>query len=424
MNDIIDLTPFALAHGGEAIGRHEGRAIFVPYTMPGERVRVEIVEDHQRYARARLVEVLEPTPARVTPGCPYFGPDKCGGCQLQHIAYPVQVRLKGRVVVDQLQRIGKFDAPPVLEPIPDARGWEYRNRALFHTTEEGIPGFLAAGSQEVYPVEDCLILHPLLSQLYRSLQMQQPNVEKMELRVGAATGDLMVILQTYDEEPPSLEVDFPLSIVQVRHDTTPTPLVGLDYITEVVHGREFRISATSFFQVNSAQAEQLVTLVLDALDLEGDEVVVDAYCGVGLFTAFIADQANLVVGIELNPDAIDDAVYNLADAENVTLLEGLVEYALPEVEERVDAVVLDPPRAGLETEALDALVAHEPARIVYVSCDPATLARDLRRLVRAGYTLAWVQPVDLFPQTYHIENVALLTRSVSPASQSPKSGVH
>ncbi len=410
MSETFEIIPFAMAHGGDALGRYEGRAIFVPYTMPGERVRVELIEDHKRYARARLVEILDPAPARVAPPCPYFGPSKCGGCQFQHIAYPTQVQVKGRVVIDQLERIGKFKDPPVLEPISDETGWEYRNRALFRTTDEGYPGFLSAGTQDVYPVGDCLIVHPLLSRLYRSLHMKQPDVEKMELRVGTATGDLMVVIQTYDEESPSLEVDFPLSIVQVRHDTTPTPLVGLDYITEVVRGREFRISATSFFQVNSNQAAQLVELVLEALALQGDEVVVDAFCGVGLFTAFIAEQASLVVGIELNPDAIDDAVYNLANAENVTLLEGLVEHALPEIEQPIDAVVLDPPRAGMERAALDALVHHAPERIVYVSCDLATFARDSRRLVEKGYTLAWVQPVDLFPQTYHIETVALLTR--------------
>lgn len=413
MGESFEMNLFAMAYGGDAIGRHEGRVVFVPYTMPGERVRVEIVEDHKRYARARLLEVVEPAPARVEPPCPFFGPDKCGGCQFQHIAYPTQVRIKGRVVADQLQRIAKFDDPPLLEPIPDETGWEYRNRALFRTTELGYPGFLSAGSEEVYPVDDCLIVHPLLSQLYRSLHMKHPNVEKMELRVGTATGDLMVVLQTYDEEPPSLKVDFPLSIVQVRHDTTPTPLVGLDYITEVVHGREFRISATSFFQVNSEQAGQLVDLVLDALALEGDEVVLDAYCGVGLFTAFIAEWASLVVGIEINPDAVDDGVYNLADAENVTLLEGQVAYALSEVEEQIDAVVVDPPRGGVEKEVLDALALKAPERIVYVSCDPATFARDARRLVRKGYTLDWVQPVDLFPQTYHVETISLLTRESS-----------
>ncbi len=408
MSEYIELTLFALAHGGEAIGRHEGRAIFVPYAIPGERVRVEIVEEAKRFARARLLEVLEPSPVRVEPPCPYFG--ACGGCHLQHIAYPVQAELKALVVLDQFQRIGKFENPPVLEPLPDETGWDYRNHARFRTTADGHLGFLAAQSHQVVPVEDCLIVHPLVCQLCQSLDMTLPEATWVEMRVGTATGDLMVVLQTDDDEPPVLEVDFPLSVVQARSDGAVIPLIGLDYIMEIVNGREFRISATSFYQVNSAQAGELVELVLDALELKGYEKVLDAYCGIGLFTAFLAEQASYVTGIEAAHDAVADAHHNLAGADNITVLEGLVEDVLPTLETAFDAVVLDPPRTGLELPALDALVAHQPERIVYVSCDPATLARDARRLVNGGYTLEWVQPVDLFPQTYHIECVALFTR--------------
>lgn len=399
-----------MAHGGEALGRWGDRTLFVPYAIPGERVLVEIVEEHQRYAHTRLLEVLEPSPARQTPPCPYFGAEGCGGCQWQHITYPVQVSLKGRVMVDQLQRIGKLAEPPVLEPLADDQGWEYRNHSRFRLTPAGRPGFLSANSHHVIPVDDCLILHPLLSNLLASLELTLPELEWLELRAGTATGDLMLVLQTVDDEPPELAVDFPLSIVQVRHDGAVLPLIGLDYITEVVHGREFRISATSFYQVNSAQAERLVDLVLAALELQGDEQVVDAYCGIGLFTAFLSERAARVTGIELSEEASADARYNLAGSENVEWLTGPVELLLGTVAHPVDAIVLDPPREGLERRALDALAAHRPARIAYVSCDPATLARDTRRLTEAGYTLAWVQPVDLFPQTYHLENVALFTR--------------
>ena len=408
MSETFELHVTAMAHGGDAIGRHNGRTVFVPFAIPGERVRVELVEERKHFVRARLLEVLEPSPVRVAPPCPYF--EYCGGCHFQHIAYEAQVQIKGLVVVDQFRRVGKFEEPPVFEPLPDASGWEYRNHARFHITAEGRPGFLAANSHEIIPIEDCLIMHPLLSQLHTSLDLLLPDVEQLELRVGTATGELMLLLQTYDEEPPALEVDFPISIVQVCHDTLPVPLIGLDYITEIVHGREFRISATSFYQVNSMQAERLVEIVLGALDLEGHEIVLDAYCGVGLFTAFIAEEAGAVVGIEINGASVADAVFNLADAPNVTLIEGQVEDVLPDLEEAFDAVVLDPPRTGLDPVTLDTLVTAAPTRIVYVSCDPATLARDARRLVDAGYTLEWVQPVDLFPQTFHIETVALLTR--------------
>jgi 23S rRNA (uracil1939-C5)-methyltransferase len=322
----------------------------------------------------------------------------------------VQARIKGLVVMDQFQRIGKFQEPPILEPIPDETGWEYRNHALFHADAEGRLGFLSARSHDVYPIDDCLILHPLLSNLWQSLDMVYPELEWMELRAGTATGDLMVVLQAKEEESPSLEVDFPLSVVQIRHDDAIAPLIGLDYIMESAGGREFRISATSFYQVNSAQATQLVDLVMEALELRGYQKVLDAYCGVGLFTAFLSEEAGTVTGIEAYPVAVADAMHNLAGADNVTILQGAVEDVLPTIEHKLDAAVVDPPRTGLELDALDALAAQAPKRIVYVSCDPATLARDARRLVKHGYTLQWVQPVDLFPQTYHIENVALLTR--------------
>lgn len=407
MSQTFDLKVTAMAHGGDAIGKHEGRSVFVPYAIPGEVLRVELAEERKHFVRARLLEVLEPSPVRMAPPCPYFG--NCGGCHFQHIAYEAQVRIKGLVVLDQFRRVGKFENPLVFEPLPDTSGWEYRNHARFHIDDGGRPGFLAVDSQRVVPVEDCLIMHPLLSQLYGSLDLLLPDVEQLELRVGTATGDLMLLLQTYDEEPPSLSVDFPLSIVQVCHDTLPVPLVGLDFITELVHGREFRISATSFYQVNSAQAERLVEIVLGALELEGHEIVLDAYCGIGLFTAFIAEEAGAVVGIEINAASVADAVHNLADAQNVTLIEGQVEDVLPDLTDAFDAAVVDPPRTGLDPVTLDALVRVSPRRIVYVSCDPATLARDVRRLVDAGYALEWVQPVDLFPQTFHIECVALLT---------------
>jgi 23S rRNA (uracil1939-C5)-methyltransferase len=410
MADTITITVDAMAHGGEAIGRHKGRAVFVPYTIPGEVVRVELVEDRDRYARARLVEVLEPSIVRVEPPCPFFGQDKCGGCQWQHINTAVQPRMKGMVTLDQLSRVGRFTDPPVFEPLPDPVGWEYRNHALFRVNAEGRLGFLSARSHEVYPVTDCLIIHPLLSSLFQSLDMTYPELEWLEMRVGTATEDLMILLQAKEEESPSLEVDFPVSIVQIRHDDAIAPLVGLDYIIERIHDRDFRISATSFFQVNSPQAAELVNVAMGALDLQGSEHVLDAYCGVGLFTAFIAPEAASVTGIEANPPAVMDADHNLADFDNVDLLEGDVEEVLPELDEAFDAVLIDPPRTGLAPEVIDAIADKSPTRVVYVSCDPATLARDALRLTRHGYKLAWVQPVDLFPQTYHIENVALFER--------------
>ncbi len=410
MGEIFELTVEVMAHGGDALGWYEGKAIFVPYAVPGEQVRVEVVDDRERYAHARLMEVLTPAASRVDPPCPHFGPGRCGGCHWQHIAYPVQARLKGLVVVDQLARIGKLEEPPVLEPILDETGWAYRNRATFHTDAQGRLGFRTARSHDITPITSCPVLCHPLNDLLEALDMAYPELEWMTLRAGVATDDLMVVLQAKHEESPSLQVDFPLSVVQIRHDGAIAPLIGLGYITEIVHGREFRISAPSFFQANTAQAATLVDLVLSALELEDTETVLDAYCGVGLFTAFLSARAEVVIGIEADHAAIADADHNLADAENVDLYEGPVEEVLPLLTETLDAAVVDPPRTGLAPEAVDALVLHEPARLVYVSCDPATLARDAKRLIRHGYTLQWVQPVDMFPQTYHVEAVSLFTK--------------
>ncbi len=415
MGNTIELKITGMAYGGDGMGRYKERMIFIPGAIAGERVRAELTDERQHYARARLLKVLSPSPARVTPPCAAFGLDSCGGCQWEHIAYSVQALFKGLIVVDQFRRIGKFPEPPVLETIPDPSGWEYRNHAKLHFDAQGNYGFLAGDSHRIVPAESCLILHPRLNDLLAALEPPLPGLEWMEIRTGTATGDLMIVLQTDDDEQPSLEVDFPLSIVQVLHDDTIVPLIGLDYITEIFHEREFRISATSFYQVNTPQAERLIDLVLEALDLTGEERIVDAYCGMGLFTAFIAPKAASVVGIELNPDAIADARYNLNDMPNVEFRIGTVEDELATIPGPVDAVVLDPPREGLERPAMEALIAHQPQRIVYVSCDPATLARDARRLVDAGYTLEWVQPVDMFPQTYHIENVAVFDREDAEA---------
>ena len=191
-------------------------------------------------------------------------------------------------------------------------------------------------------------------------------------------------------------------------------LIGSNHITEVVADRAYRVSAPSFFQVNTPQAAQLVRLVTEYLDLQGDETVLDAYCGVGLFTTHLAERAGLVVGIEMVPAAVDDLLENTAEFDNVDVIEGPVEAVLPDLDLSIDAVVVDPPRAGLDRFALDALIGRDvsrrvPARLVYVSCDPATLARDAKRLAAAGYHLTEVQPVDMFPQTYHVESVALFT---------------
>ncbi len=404
---MITLHLTGIAHGGAAIGRYEGKVIFVPYALPGETVRAEIVEDHPRYARARLAEILEPSPERIGPPCPYFGPEGCGGCHLQHTAYPAQLRLKTQVVAEQLARIGGLSDPPVRPTLPDPTGWAYRNQARFHPAPSGGLGFCQEDRRDIIPIDECLILHPFLSELYDALDLELPDLTALTLRAGTATGDRMLILETAEDEAPELEIDLPLSCILLTSDGVPVTLIGEGYLTERVAGYTYRVSAPSFFQANTAQAERLVSLVLDYLAPESHEVVLDGYCGVGLFTLPLAQRAGLVVAVEADPYAVDDLLTNAADLENVEVVEGPMEAVLVDRAGALDAAVVDPPRTGLSPEALEGLIAAHPARLVYVSCDPATLARDARRLTAAGYRLEAVQPVDMFPQTYHIETVSL-----------------
>ncbi|MCP4536346.1 MAG: class I SAM-dependent RNA methyltransferase [Chloroflexi bacterium] len=409
----------AIAHGGAALGRHEGRVIFVPYALPDETVRVEITEDKGRYAFARLIEVLEPSPNRVAPPCSHFSTTGCGGCQWQHMDYQTQLRFKTEIVADQLARIGKIPDPVVHSILPDSSGWAYRNHAQFHPVPDGGLGFRAAASNETIAVDECPILHPILSDLYAALDLDFENLHRLSLRVGTATGDLMLILEMANDLPPGLEIDLPVSCVLLLSDGVHVNLIGNNHITETVADYTYRISAPSFFQVNTPQAAQLVRLVTEYLDPQGDETVLDAYCGVGLFTTHLAERADLVIGIEQSPAAVADLLENTVEPDdidavddldaygNVDVIEGPVEAVLPDLDISIAAAVIDPPRAGVNRFALDALVERRPARLVYVSCDPATLARDAQRLVRGGYELVEVQPVDMFPQTYHVESVAL-----------------
>lgn len=405
---VLQLT--TMAHGGRALGRRQGQVVFVPYAIPGETVEVEIVESGRHWAQARLLKVLEPSPHRVAPPCPYFGPEGCGGCQFQHIVYQAQVEFKRQVVQDQLARIGGLREAQVEEPIGAAEPWGYRNHAQFRITPEGRLGFLAANSHDLIPVQECLILDPLLDELWAALDIIWPQLHRVSLRCGSATGDLMVVFELDRYEDFDIEVDLPVSCVLLLADGEPVVLIGNSYLTEHVAGRDYRVSAGSFFQVNTAGAEALVALVREYLAPSKEETLVDLYCGVGLFGLALARDVARVVGIEADPSAAADFRVNAREFDHVELLEERAETALRYVEGTVDLVVLDPPRSGAGPAVIGEIVRLSPRRVVYVSCDPATLARDARHLVRSGYQLRQVQPVDLFPQTYHIESVALFVR--------------
>jgi len=415
---MLELSITSLSHAGEGVARHEGRVTFVPFALPGERVRAELIEEKKGFARARLLEVLTPSPDRREPRCPHHfsisSPQSftsaCGGCQLQHLAYPAQLAFKRGRISEQLVRVGGWaeaEARALVRPtLPAPQPFGYRNQMQFALTPEGRPGLRGALSPTVVPIRECSIAAPAVMELLARLTIESaPEIERLTLRVGA--DDELVVFEARTGAP-ELETDLPVSVALLRPDGASLALAGRDYLVETVKGRDFRISAGSFFQVNTPVAERLVDEVLAALDLSDGATVLDVYCGVGLFSAFIAPLAARVIGIESFEPAVDDAAVNLEAFENVEIYNAPAEVVLPLLTGRVDAAVLDPP--GCALAVLEALIALTPARLVYVACDPATFARDAGRLVAGGYRLDGVQPLDMFPQTYHVESVARFSR--------------
>lgn len=433
MNPIIELTLDAIAHGGEALGRHAGKIIFVPYAIPGERVRVEIVEDKERWARARLLAVLTPSSDRITPPCPYFGPNACGGCQWQHIAYERQAELKREIVADQLRRLGRISDPPVADtivlaapdwpenpnavddaaqsPIPNPQylAYGYRNHVQFTVTADGKLGYLRSNSHAVIPVERCLLLDDRLDALHAGLDVADAGLIGVDLRAGINTDQALIVFETAGEDAPEFEIELPAACA-LRTPTGVRPLIGEPWIEEEVMGRRYQVSADSFFQVNTVGAAALVEVAGAYAGLQPRDVLLDLYCGVGLFALALADQAAEVIGVEASPSACEDFAVNAGALTNVTLHEGTAEKVLPALAgqgQKVDVAIMDPPRAGAGPDVIADLADLGPRRIVYVSCDPATLARDAVYLAAAGYRLVEAQPVDLFPQTYHVETVGV-----------------
>jgi 23S rRNA (uracil1939-C5)-methyltransferase len=407
-SSILELQLEKLIYGGDAMGRLEdGRAVFVPFALPGERVRVRLTEERRNFARADLLEILEASPHRVAPRCKHFG--ICGGCHYQHLPYNQQLIAKTEILRDQLTRIGKIENPPVHEMVASPSPWNYRNSVQFHLAEDGKLGYVTAQAPTVFAITECHLPGEIINSLWPQLEFElRTNIERVSLRSGKDQ-DVLLTLEANTPEPPELEIEAEISVVHIYEEQS-VVIGGNDHIVISVLGRDFRVSASSFFQVNTAMAEKMVQHLLANLSLTRSSTLLDVYCGVGLFSAFFAPTCERLIGIESSSSACDDFSFNLDEFDNVELYEGLAEEVIPHLDGQPDIVLVDPPRAGLDKRVVDGILKLDPRIIAYVSCDPSTLARDAARLLRGGYHLRDVTPFDLFPQTFHIESISVFER--------------
>lgn len=385
MPDQTTLTIEKLVYGGEGLARLDGRVVFTPYVLPGETVLAEVARAKNDLLRGRLLEIVEPAPSRVTAACPYFY--RCGGCNYQHAAYAFQLEQKRAILREVLSRIGKIEFEEEIE-IVSADPWHYRNRVQLHI-HGGHAGYFEAGSHRLCAIDQCPIASPKLNDAIVLLQSELARAPAFTANIELFSNDSSIQLTLQDRVPGSVR-----AALQQIGAPDPVEYAG------------FRVSRNSFFQVNRFLIDQLVDVV--AGDLAGDSAI-DLYAGVGLFSLRLAKKFQLVTAVESGWSAFRDLEFNVERAgAAVTPQHKTTEEFLASLEGPPAAIVADPPRTGLGKLVVSELARLRPARLVVVSCDPATLARDLHALLAAGYRMEHITLVDLFPQTYHIETVAKL----------------
>jgi 23S rRNA (uracil1939-C5)-methyltransferase len=405
MNDTFEIRIERLVYRGDGMGRlADGRAAFVPFVIPGEFVRLRLNEEKPRYVRAELLEVLESSTQRVSPRCCHF--TYCGGCHYQHMNYAAQVEAKSAILREQLERIGGLKEIQPIEIIAAQEPWYYRNHVQFHLTQDGKLGFQKAHSNHTFAIRECHLLEAAINQVWPQIDIEPVlGLERVSLRLGM-NGDLMLILES--SEPQPLDFSIEELAISVVHEGPQGSLVlaGSNHTGMDVSGRQFVVSSGSFFQVNTLQAGVMVRQILENLPLNNSMTVLDVYCGVGLFSAFLAPKVKNLVGIEISPEACDDFTANLDEFDHVSLYEAPAEDVLGSIDFNPDAIIMDPPRDGLGIKTLDGILAQGASHLVYVSCDPATLARDAKRLAAGGYKIRKIALIDMFPQTYHLESIS------------------
>ncbi len=447
-NDLVELTITGMTAEGMGVGRWEGMAVFVPLTAVGDRVKARIVKPSKNYAYGRLEAVLSPSPDRTEPDCPTFA--QCGGCCFRHIRYEAELRVKEERVRDALKRIGGFENLPV-KPIVRAKSRNgYRNKALLPlgVKRDGVlsMGFYAVNSHRIVDCEACRLQPEEFNSAMKAFRVWaakygdrvydetsgQGRMRRLYLRKGEKTGEVMVCvvvngngLRHEQELVSALRQAVPgLSSVIVNSQRDKTNVVlgkkcrtvwGSDTIRDELCGLRFSLSPLSFYQVNRTQAELLYQKAAEYAALTGKETLLDLYCGAGTIGLSIAKEAKNLIGVEIVPEAVENARQNARDngIKNAEFLCGDAAQAAGILAcrgEKPDVIVLDPPRKGCGRDLIETVAAFGPQRIVYVSCDPATLARDLKYFAELGYPPQEATPVDMFPGTAHIETVALLVR--------------
>jgi 23S rRNA (uracil1939-C5)-methyltransferase len=451
-NEYYEMDIHSMGHEGEGVGRIENFTVFVPHALPGDRIKVKIVKVKSSYAYGKLIDIISPSENRVNPMCPMHV--KCGGCQLQHLAYPEQLKLKKQKVIDNLERIGKLENIVVHDAIGMSQPERYRNKAQFpvgtdEATKQIQVGFYAPKSHRIIETDTCYIQHKINDKIITQLKLWMKDnsvasydentgkglVRHIFTRVGFKTGEIMVVLVTNGTHIPNKEQFIDMirstsadvkSIIQ-NINTKATNVIlgqenrilwGSDSIIDYIGDVKFNISPMSFYQVNPVQTEVLYNKALEYAGLKGTETVFDLYCGIGTISLFLAKKAKKVVGVEIVPEAIEDAKQNakINNIDNVEFYVGAAEEIIPRLYKqgyKADVVVVDPPRKGCDEVLLDAIAKMQVEKIVYVSCNPSTLARDLRFLEDRGYKAIEVQPVDMFPHTSHVECIVQIKRAGS-----------